>query len=145
MSSQTVLGAPLVYELPSHRTFPASLQLSLSLTRPVRYRGDRVPSSAETGTKRDKACGLDLSEGLAVHWGRRLIRGGRELRADPGSPRPGADIGGNSREHRDGRPHHAVGKAAPLYVHDASTTAAKMLLVRLGRRRRLHFRHSGRG
>lgn len=52
---------------------------------------------------------------------------------------------GDSREHRDGRPHHAVGEAAPLHVHGAAARAAKLLLVRLGRRRHLHFRHSGRG
>lgn len=63
----------------------------------------------------------------------------------PDSPRPRAEAGGDSREHRDGRPHHAVGKAAPLHVHGAAARAAEMLLVRLGRRRRLHFRHPRRG
>lgn len=63
----------------------------------------------------------------------------------PNSPRPRAEAGGDSREHRDGRPHHAVGKAAPVHVHGAAARAAEMLLVRLGRRRRLHFRHPGRG
>lgn len=51
----------------------------------------------------------------------------------------------DSREHRDGRPHHAVGEAAPLHVHGAAASTAKLLLVRLGRRRRLHFRHPERG
>lgn len=69
--------------------------------------------------------------------------GGR--RAGSGSPGPRADAGGNSREHRDGRPHHTVGEAAPLNVHGAAARAAKLLLVRVGRRRRLHFRHPGRG
>lgn len=63
----------------------------------------------------------------------------------PDSPRPWAEAGGDSREHRDGRPHHAVGKTAPVHVHGAAARAAERLLVRLGRRRHLHFRHPGRG
>ena len=77
--------------------------------------------------------------------GRRLAPGRRRTPRGPGSPRPRADAGGDSREHRDGRPHHAVREAAPLHVHDAAASTAKLLLVRPGRRRRLHFRHPGRG
>lgn len=77
--------------------------------------------------------------------GRRLAPGRRRTPRGPGSPSPRADAGGDSREHRYGSPHHAVRKAAPLHVHDAAASTAKLLLVRLGRRRRLHFRHPWRG
>lgn len=77
--------------------------------------------------------------------GRRLAPGRRRTPCGPGSPSPRADAGGDSREHRYGSPHHAVREAAPLHVHDAAASTAKLLLVRLGRRRRLHFRHPGRG
>lgn len=105
--------------------------------------GEHVPPSAGTGAARFGGPGP--RERLAGHRAGGWPWAARALRADPGSPRPQADPGENSREHRDGRPHHAVGKAAPLHVHGAAARAAELLLVRLGRRRRLHFRHRGRG
>lgn len=137
--------APPAYELPSHRTLPAGLQSSFSLTLRCTEGGGHDPPSAETGTARGQAGGPGPREGLAVHRAGGWPGAARARRADPGSPRPRADTGENSREHRDGRPHHAVGKAAPLHVHGAAARAAGLLLVRLGRRRRLHFRHPGRG
>lgn len=67
------------------------------------------------------------------------------LRLSLGPPRPQADAGRDSREHRDGRPHHAVGEATPFHIHGDAAGALILLHVRLGRRRRLHFRHPGRG
>lgn len=85
------------------------------------------------------------TEGLAARGGRRLAQGGLRTPRGPGVSSFPGDAEEDSREHRDGRPNHAVGEAAPLHVHGGAAGAVKLLLVRLGRRRRLHFRHSGRG